>query len=79
MCGILQDNLELPGCRRTGHWISARHTTAARRAAWGFWRVRRRETSNALIGSRDNSLVALSTRTAIALGVFLAYLILGLA
>jgi hypothetical protein len=47
--------------------------------AWGFWRVRRRETGNAQIGSQDDVLVALSALAAIALGVFLTYLLLDLA
>jgi len=47
--------------------------------AWGFWRVRRRETGNAQIGSQDGLLVALSALAAIALGLFLTYLLLGLA
>jgi cytosine/uracil/thiamine/allantoin permease len=47
--------------------------------AWGFWCVRRRETGNAQIGSQDGLLVALSALAAIALGLFLTYLLLGLA
>jgi hypothetical protein len=46
---------------------------------WGFWRVRRRETGNAQIGSHDDLLVALSVLAAITLGLFLVYLLLGLA
>jgi cytosine/uracil/thiamine/allantoin permease len=48
--------------------------------AWGFWRVRRRKTGNAQIGSQDSLFVALSALAAIALALFLlTYLLLGLA
>lgn len=45
---------------------------------WGFWRIRRRETGNAQIDSHDDLLVALSVLAAIAFGLFLACLLLGL-
>jgi hypothetical protein len=46
---------------------------------WGFWRLPRRETGNARIGRHDDVLIALSALAAIALGVFLTYLLLSLA
>jgi cytosine/uracil/thiamine/allantoin permease len=45
---------------------------------WGFWRIRRCETGNAQIDSHDDLLIALSALAAIGLGLFLAYLLLGL-
>jgi hypothetical protein len=45
--------------------------------AWGFLRVRSRETSGALMGTRDDVLLGLLVLAAFALGAFLTYILLG--